>query len=169
MNGAVVIPIDASGGVGCAGRNNDCTPHGFGNSRTSHRFPQNGLYMNIHTGTESRRRDPGPDQYAATNFADVPATGFASTQIEAVAAQGITGGCLTTPLPFYCPTNSITRGQMAVFLETSLGVLAAPACAGTCFCRCDRGNGGSGDVWIHRSTGSPWSNGRLHCHKFLPE
>ena len=65
-------------------------------------------------------------------FLDVPATYFAFTQTGQVAAAGITAGCSINP-PLYCPDLPITRGQMAVFLETSLGVLAAPACAGNVF------------------------------------
>jgi hypothetical protein len=54
-------------------------------------------------------------------FLDVPTTHFAGTFIEQLATAGITGGCAAGPPPQYCPEDSITRGQMAVFLETSLG------------------------------------------------
>jgi Metallo-peptidase family M12/S-layer homology domain len=51
-------------------------------------------------------------------FADVPmANGFARW-IEELYADGITGGCLTNPLR-YCPSDPVTRGQMAVFLVTT--------------------------------------------------
>jgi hypothetical protein len=75
-------------------------------------------------------------------FADVPADHLFFNQVEAVAAQGITGGCQAddpgTPTvneAMFCPDNNITRGQMAVFMETSLGVASAqlPACSGTVF------------------------------------
>ena len=52
---------------------------------------------------------------AATGiFADVPAD-FTRPFIEQLFNEGITSGCATSPLR-YCPTSSVTRGQMAVFL-----------------------------------------------------
>ena len=48
-------------------------------------------------------------------FADVPLGAFAYGHIERMHEQNITGGCLTNPLR-YCPNDSVTRGQMAVFL-----------------------------------------------------
>jgi hypothetical protein len=71
-----------------------------------------------------------------TTFADVPADHLFFNQIDAVAAAGITGGCAADdPLTpdneaNFCPDNPVTRGQMAVFLETSLGGVTA-ACVGT--------------------------------------
>jgi len=65
-------------------------------------------------------------------FGDVPPAHFAFTQIDAIATFGITGGCQVTP-PLFCPDNPITRAQMAVFMETSLGNTAPAACTGTMF------------------------------------
>ena len=39
--------------------------------------------------------------------------------IEALAASGITSGCTATT---FCPGNPVTRGQMAVFLASALGL-----------------------------------------------
>jgi len=47
-------------------------------------------------------------------FDDVPADSTAKW-IEGLAAEGITGGCSLNP-PLYCPANSVTRKQMAMFL-----------------------------------------------------
>ena len=55
-----------------------------------------------------------------TRFFDVSTTNFAFQQIEAIADRGITGGCSANP-PQFCPDGQISRGQMAVFIETSLG------------------------------------------------
>jgi len=55
------------------------------------------------------------------------------TQIDAIAAAGITGGCSAGPPPLFCPDASITRAQMAVFIETSLGNGAPVACTGAMF------------------------------------
>jgi hypothetical protein len=54
-------------------------------------------------------------------FLDVPSTHFARTFIEQLATEGITGGCAAGPPPQYCPEDNITRGQVAVFIETFLG------------------------------------------------
>jgi hypothetical protein len=54
-------------------------------------------------------------------FVDVPSGHYAGTFIQQLAGAGITGGCVAGPPPYYCPENSITRGQMAVFIEASLG------------------------------------------------
>ena len=49
------------------------------------------------------------------SFADVPLPYWAWQFIERLYAAGITGGCATPPLQ-YCPSNTVTRDQMAVFL-----------------------------------------------------
>ncbi|MBK9208823.1 MAG: S-layer homology domain-containing protein [Anaerolineales bacterium] len=46
-------------------------------------------------------------------FSDVPLTYWASSYIERLYNAGITGGC---GAGIYCPDNSVTRAQMAVFL-----------------------------------------------------
>ena len=49
-------------------------------------------------------------------FGDVPCPGgFAVDWIERLYAEGVTGGCSSSPL-LYCPGSPNTRGQMAVFL-----------------------------------------------------
>jgi IPT/TIG domain/S-layer homology domain len=48
-------------------------------------------------------------------FGDVPCTSTFAPWIEAMAAEGITGGCQQSP-PLYCPANPVRRDQMAVFL-----------------------------------------------------
>ena len=51
---------------------------------------------------------------AATGvFADVPLGAFAVDWIEQLAIEGITSGCGGGN---YCPGDSVTRAQMAVFL-----------------------------------------------------
>jgi len=50
-----------------------------------------------------------------TGFNDVPVTYWAAAWIEQLYAEGITTGCGTSPLT-YCPEDSVTRAQMAVFL-----------------------------------------------------
>ena len=57
------------------------------------------------------------NRWAATiSFADVPSTHWAYSWINRLYKAGITTGCGTKPL-IYCPEDSVTRAQMAVFLE----------------------------------------------------
>jgi len=54
-------------------------------------------------------------------FYDVHASDFAADWIEQLYAEGVTGGCAPAApehgnLPLYCPNDSVTRAQMAVFL-----------------------------------------------------
>lgn len=75
--------------------------------------------------------------YAAptATFADVPVNYWAWQFVEGIYMAGVTGGCGTNPL-VYCPTNPVTRAQMAVFLLKSLhgGSYAPPPIgAGTGF------------------------------------
>jgi hypothetical protein len=57
------------------------------------------------------------DSYPLRRFRDVPRDYWAYSFIEALAASGITGGCGDNN---YCPENSVTRAQMAVFLERGM-------------------------------------------------
>jgi S-layer homology domain len=60
---------------------------------------------------------------AATGiFGDVPIASFAADWIEDLYNRGITGGCQASPL-LYCPNNPNTRGQMAVYLVKTFGLL----------------------------------------------
>jgi hypothetical protein len=56
---------------------------------------------------------------ATGRFQDVPVAGPTPhpfrNWIEQLAVEGVTAGCSTSP-PLYCPEDSVTRGQMAVFL-----------------------------------------------------
>ena len=50
---------------------------------------------------------------------DVPTSHPFFRFVEALAAAGITGGCSAGS---YCPNSPVTRGEMAVFLATALGL-----------------------------------------------
>jgi hypothetical protein len=56
-----------------------------------------------------------PAPAAITAFADVPGSYWAAAWIEEFAAEGISAGCASNPLRF-CPSNTVTRAEMAVFL-----------------------------------------------------
>jgi hypothetical protein len=53
-------------------------------------------------------------------FADVPSSNPLARFIEHLYDHGVTGGCATSPLR-YCPSDPVTRGQMAVFLLRAIG------------------------------------------------
>ena len=52
-------------------------------------------------------------------FADVSTTYWAWDFVERLSKAGITGGCANGPVR-YCPETTVTRAQMAVFLERSI-------------------------------------------------
>jgi hypothetical protein len=56
---------------------------------------------------------------ATVTFNDVPVGHPFLRFVEAMAASGITGGCGNGN---FCPDTPLTRGQMAVFLSTALGL-----------------------------------------------
>jgi hypothetical protein len=63
-----------------------------------------------------------PPACTGTVFGDVPCTGGSfDPWIEDLAARGITGGCSSSPA-LYCPTTSVNRGQMAVFLMRTFSI-----------------------------------------------
>ncbi len=57
-----------------------------------------------------------PPAALGTVFTDIPADAFAAAYIEALADEGITGGCGGGN---FCPNALVTRAQMAVFLVTA--------------------------------------------------
>lgn len=71
----------------------------------------------------SYRRQVSPSPASATFPNDVPTGHPFFRFVEAMAAAGITGGCGPGA---YCPNSAVTRGQMAVFLSTALGLHFAP-------------------------------------------
>ncbi len=52
-------------------------------------------------------------------FIDVPLSHWANGFVERMYRDGLTGGCTALPLNF-CPANSVTRAQMAVFLVRAM-------------------------------------------------
>jgi len=67
-------------------------------------------------------------------FADVPSSYWANSWIERLFSAGITSGCGIKPL-IYCPEQSVTRAQMAIFLERGMNgsAFTPPAGTGTIF------------------------------------
>ena len=56
---------------------------------------------------------------AIGGFTDVPVGYWADKWIEQLAVEGITGGC---GAGIYCPDSSVTRAQMAVFLQRTFNL-----------------------------------------------
>jgi hypothetical protein len=54
--------------------------------------------------------------FNVTTFADVNASNPSWKYVEGIKDVGITNGCATSPDLLYCPANSVTRAEMAVFL-----------------------------------------------------
>ena len=69
----------------------------------------------------------------AFKLSEAPSAGFVDTagnthesNIDALAAAGITVGCQTEPLQ-YCPRKSVNRAQMATLLARALGLVLVPS------------------------------------------
>ena len=95
------LVVDALGNLFTAG-GSDASWNGPGNISPKHAFGNPTDIVVIKTA-------PTPV------FADVPPAYWAVSSIETLYASGITGGCASNPLT-YCPTTSVTRAQMAIFL-----------------------------------------------------
>jgi hypothetical protein len=80
------------------------------------------------------------------SFPDVPPTDNFYRFIETIFHKGVTGGCVGGD---YCPTNPVTRAQMAVFLlKAKFGSAhIPPPCTGTVFTDVPC-SGGPFDPWI---------------------
>ncbi len=63
---------------------------------------------------------------SAQQFTDVPAGSQFADYISLMYQNGITGGCSTNPL-MYCPSNDVTRQQMAVFMVVGLDLTLGDA------------------------------------------
>ena len=89
----------------------------------------------------------------AGTFGDVACPSLFADWVEELYAIGVTGGCQASPL-LYCPNNSVTRAQMAVFLlKASLGSsYTPPNCTGVVFTDVPCA-GGAFDPWIEDLSG----------------
>jgi hypothetical protein len=94
----------------------------------------NGAYCPLSTVTRAQmavfllvaREGPGYTPAACVPgqemFADVPAASPFCRWIEELARRGITAGCGGSPAN-YCPEAPVTRGQMAVFVDQTFGLV----------------------------------------------
>lgn len=65
---------------------------------------------------------PGTNVGPPTSFIDVPSSHLFATEIEWLAATGTTRGCNPPGNDRFCPEQSVTRGQMAAFLNRALNL-----------------------------------------------
>ncbi|HEX4440831.1 MAG TPA: right-handed parallel beta-helix repeat-containing protein [Thermoanaerobaculia bacterium] len=98
-------------------------------------------------------------------FADVPCPSTFANWIEQLAAEGVTGGCGGGN---YCPTNGVTRSQMAVFLlKTSEGsAYTPPPATGTIFSDVSAGSFAAAwieDLYSRNITGGCGTNPLRYC------
>jgi len=84
-----------------------------------------------------------------STFVDVPVGAFGQAYIESINTAGITGGCSVIPRN-YCPSTSVTRAQMAIFLLRGIhgATYSPPAATGTVFL--DVPISAFGAAWIER-------------------
>jgi hypothetical protein len=126
---ANITPVGATGASpGCAFFSvNVTTPVAVNNAGTNlHLFLNYGSTSNTNRVIAFRvfyRLQVSPAPATATFPNDVPTSHPFFRFIEALAASGVTGGCGPGA---YCPDAAITRGQMAVFLASALGMHFAP-------------------------------------------
>jgi CSLREA domain-containing protein len=80
--------------------------------------PVNGVDQRGVTRPQGAFCDIGAYEYNGT-FSDAPLNYWAWDFIERLYNAGITGGCSTSPLQ-YCPDSTVTRAQMAIFLERGI-------------------------------------------------
>jgi hypothetical protein len=79
-------------------------------------------------GNEGASYTPPPCSTGNETFDDVPATSGFCRWIEELSRRGIVAGCSVSP-PLYCPSQPVTREQMAVFaLATEEPRFTPPAC-----------------------------------------
>jgi hypothetical protein len=81
--------------------------------------------------------DQTGQNYTATSvatFLDVPDTYWAWSEIERLYVAGFTTGCSDNPLA-YCPERSVTRAEMAIFIERGMNTATytPPPATGTIF------------------------------------
>lgn len=91
-----------------------------------------GIGNNADTDDDNDGVPDAMDNFPLGQFTDAPPGSFAFTFIEALARAGITSGCGGGN---YCPSASVTRAQMAVFLERGINGsgFSPPAASGNVF------------------------------------
>ena len=100
------ISIGSAGGAGTGSTTISVTPNSTGMARTGTVLIGGQTITIIENAT-------------AQIFADVPPSAYYFDAANTLYAKGITSGCSAAPLDF-CPTESISRAQMAIFLVRAI-------------------------------------------------
>ncbi len=87
--------------------------------------------------------------WAADQFTDVPDTHVFHSDIGWLADNGITLGCNPPTNDHYCPSDNVTRGQMAAFLHRSAPVITRLLYDGS-----SGDTSLTGDYELHRAVGT---------------
>jgi len=87
------------------------------NEYLTYLVPYPGIYyIKVYYANQGNQYDLRWDSlYTPPTFQDVPTNYWSWQYIERLYNSGVTGGCSSNPL-MYCPTATVTRDQMAVFL-----------------------------------------------------
>ncbi len=135
LGGPIIVQVDETytyaGRDGrVSQRDTKATPTVNGTVQPLHSFTQGFTYNEL--GLVSSLSyplctDAGCTQSAPPVFADVPAGTPNQKEIEGIYFAGITSGCQSSPQLLYCPSDAVTRAQMAVFLLVAKGTVP-PAC-----------------------------------------
>ena len=96
----------------------ECAPNMFCPTDPVQRWVMAVWLVRILDGT-----DPSP--VSSTRFEDVDESQWWAPYVERLADLEVTGGCATKPARF-CPTEAVTRAQMATFLTRAFGLPPAP-------------------------------------------
>jgi hypothetical protein len=139
LNTASAISLETSGTtpadtqIGLYASSDLVNPYGFNNDKDganrysylaydcAHALPAGTYYVRIDEANndseipEYQIKLTATGCFSTASFNDVPANYWAGPFVERLYAAGITGGCGTNPLR-YCPEETVTRAQMAVFL-----------------------------------------------------
>ncbi len=94
----------------------------------------NNISITVNSATATGFQVTVQNNHAVT-FADVPASHWAYPFVDSLYKSGITGGCATNPSMLYCPSSTVTRAQMAIFLLRGIhgSSYTPPAASGTRF------------------------------------
>jgi hypothetical protein len=94
-----------------------CNNDAGGNKQSSMTLPATaGVTYYIEVGQANTIPPTGGDlAFHVTTFADIPGNYWAWRFVEGLYNAQVTGGCNASPLK-YCPSSTVTRDQMAVFL-----------------------------------------------------
>ncbi len=111
-------------GTGCSSLAQDLTSRAYTVDNSSRELivvgnVSSGTRSNVLVGAFLGYRLQVSSAPSVATFSDVPTTSPQFKFVEALVAAGVTAGCGPG---IFCPTQPVTRGQMAVFLAVALGL-----------------------------------------------